>query len=109
MKTLIKNAKILTSAYEDIIDGDILICDNIIEKIGKNIKVEQDFKVVYANKNLIMSGFIDCHTHSPMSILKGLGEGENLENWLYNYMFKYEALLTKEDMYYGSKLAVLEY
>ena len=36
MKTLIQNAKILLNADSDIIDGDILINNNIIEKIDKN-------------------------------------------------------------------------
>ena len=109
MKTLIKNAKILLNADSDIINGDILINNNVIEKIDKNIDENMVDKVINAQGNLIMPGFIDCHTHSPMTILKGLGEGKSLESWLYDYMFKYEAHLTSEDIYYGTKLAVLEY
>ena len=109
MKTLIKNAKILLSSYEDIFLGDILINDNIIEKIEDRIDTEDNVCVINANNNLIMAGFVDCHTHSPMTILKGLGEGENLEDWLFNYIFKYESKLTKQDMYWGTKLAILEY
>lgn len=109
MKTLIQNAKILLNADSDIIDGDILINNNIIEKIDKNIKVDDDVKIIDAKQNLIMSGFIDCHAHSAMTILKGVGEGTPLETWLYDYMFKYESHLTSEDIYYGTKLAVLEY
>lgn len=109
MKTLIKNANILLNADSDIIYGDILINNNIIEKITENIVDDSVEKVINADKNLIMAGFINCHTHSPMTILKGLGEGESLESWLYNYMFKYEAKLTEEDIYYGTKLSILEY
>ena len=109
MKTLIKNAKILLDANSDIISGDILIDNNIIQKIDKNILENEDYFVIDAENNLIMPGFIDCHTHSPMTILKGLGEGKSLESWLFDYMFKYEEKLTKEDIYYGTKLAILEY
>ena len=110
MKTLLKNAKILTDSCSEIISGNIEIDNNIITYIGNRKVDEHSFdKVVECNQNLLMSGFIDCHTHSPMVIFKGVGEGLNLESWLFDCIFKYEEKLTLEDVYYATKLAILEY
>lgn len=110
MKILIKNAKILKSADEEIINGQIEIAGNIISKISTEILKENDYdKIINANGNLIMPGFINCHTHSAMTIFKGLGEGKNLQEWLFDNILKYEDKLTDEDVYYAVKLAILEY
>lgn len=110
MKILIKNAKILTRYDKDIFSGNLLIEDNIIKTISKNEILEQDFdRVIDAKNNLIMPGFIDCHTHSPMTILKGVGEDEGLESWLFDNIVKYESKLIKQDIYYATKLAIFEY
>ena len=110
MKTLLKNAKILTDSNSNIVDGNIEIENNIISYIGNRKADECDFdNVIDCNQNLLMPGFIDCHTHSPMVIFKGVGEGLNLESWLFDCIFKHEEKLTDLDVYYATKLAILEY
>ena len=66
MQTLIKNGHIVT-ATDDYV-ADILINDEIIVAIGKNLKVDAD-KVIDAAGKLVMPGGIDPHVHLDMPFM----------------------------------------
>ena len=59
--------------------------------------------------NLLMPGFKDAHTHSAMTFLRSFADDLPLDTWLTQRVFPAEAKLTGEDVYWLSKLAVLEY
>ena len=59
MKTLIKNARIVT--YDKVIcDKDLLIVDGKIAKIDKNLEGD---KVIDAQGGWLIPGFVDLHCH----------------------------------------------
>lgn len=58
---LIKNAKIYTMADEIINNGDILVDNGKIVKIGKYLKPEG--KIIDAAGLIALPGLIDCHSH----------------------------------------------
>ncbi len=41
--------------------------------------------------NVLMPGLVDAHTHVPMTAMRGYGDGNNLQDWLHNYIFPVEA------------------
>lgn len=41
--------------------------------------------------NVLMPGFVNAHTHVPMTAMRGYGDGNNLQDWLHNYIFPVEA------------------
>ncbi len=57
---------------------------------------------------LAFPGFYNLHTHVPMTLLRGYGEGLPLKTWLFQRVFPFEALLTEEDCYWGSLLGIAE-
>lgn len=59
--------------------------------------------------NLLMPGFKNAHTHSPMVLFRSMADDEPLQGWLENLIFPIEAKLTEKDTYELAKLAVLEY
>lgn len=59
-KVLIKNAKVVND--NKIFEGDILIEDDIIQKIGKNLS-EVNSKLIDAEGNYILPGVIDDQVH----------------------------------------------
>ena len=59
--------------------------------------------------NLIMPGFKNAHTHSPMTFLRSYADDMKLQEWLYDKVFPAEAELTEEDIYWLTKLAIMEY
>ena len=58
--------------------------------------------------HLLMPGFYNCHTHSPMTLLRGIGSGLPLQRWLNEAVFPVEARLTAADAAAGCKLALME-
>lgn len=58
---LVKNCKILDKGIEKIVD--ILIENEKIVKIDKNIDRCDDTEVIDANKNFVLPGIVDLHTH----------------------------------------------
>ncbi len=71
---LIKNGTILTVTQGKIPNGDILILDGLIKKIGSVIQAPEGVRVVDATGKFIIPGILDSHTHIALS---GTNEGTN--------------------------------
>jgi 5-methylthioadenosine/S-adenosylhomocysteine deaminase len=54
---------------------------------------------------LLMPGLVNTHGHSPMTVLRGAGEGLPLHRWLREAIWPKEARLEEEDVYWGMSLA----
>lgn len=111
MKLLIKNANLISmdekrERYEENID--ILINNNTIEEIGKNIIEEKETKVIDATGKIVMPGLINTHAHTPMSIFRETIDGYGLQEWLENKIWPMEDKLTNEDIYYATYLSCIE-
>ncbi len=57
---------------------------------------------------LLMPGLVNVHCHSPMTLLRGAGEGLPLHDWLTGVMWPREALMTSDDVWWGMTLAADE-
>ncbi len=113
MNILIKNVDIITNdpILRTIINCNIGIRDGIIEFLSCMDNNFTDFKVdkVIEGKNKIaMPGLINTHTHSAMTLLRNFAGDKCLEDWLFNYIFKAEARLTPDDVYWGTLLGIAE-
>lgn len=112
MSLLINNVSIITMDGKDkVIDrGYILINDNVIEKVehGEYEGPISRLKVVDGEGCVAMPGLINMHTHVPMTLLRGYGEGLPLMSWLNDKIWPFEDKMTKEDIYIGSLLGIVE-
>lgn len=71
MYKLIKNGLIYDGTLENKpFIGDILIKDNIIEKIDKSIDFENAEIIINAENKIVTPGFIDIHRHCDLAIFK---------------------------------------
>lgn len=57
---------------------------------------------------LLMSALFNAHSHAPMTLLRGYAENLPLQAWLNEKCWPYEAKMTQEDNYWGTKLALAE-
>ncbi|WP_027136574.1 metal-dependent hydrolase family protein [Gaetbulibacter saemankumensis] len=67
--TLIKNAKIFDGVNEKLIDGDLLIENNLIKQVGGSIKAPKGAEVIDAENKTIIPGLIDVHWHMALAEL----------------------------------------
>lgn len=110
MKILIKNANLISmSSKRPQIEEkmDILIEDNKIAKIDKNISEEVE-KVIDATGKVVMPGLINTHSHVPMSIFRETVDGYITQDWLEQKIWPMEDKLVNEDVYYASTLSCIE-
>lgn len=57
---------------------------------------------------LLMPGLVNCHGHSPMTLLRSAGDGLPLDRWLRESVWPREAQLEDEDVYWGMVLGAVE-
>ena len=106
-KTLaVNNALILgVKGKNKPIEGSLLIKDEFIKKISDE-PFDAD-KVIDANKNLLIPGFINTHSHVAMSRFKGLLDDIKLSEFL-EKTFKLDSQRTDEDIYNSSIMGICE-
>lgn len=111
MKTLYKNASIINFVDDKlnvIRNGFLATEDDIISYVGKE-EPEGEFDCVKdMTGKIIMPGIYNCHTHSPMTLLRGVGSDLPLDKWLFEKVFPVEDKLTADDIEAGSYLALME-
>lgn len=111
MRILIKNASIITMENKDCVikDGFILIQDAQIKYVGTTepINLKPD-KIINGRNKVVLPGLINCHTHSPMTLMRCLADDSPLHEWLFEKIFPVEATLYEEEVYWGSMLGIME-
>jgi 5-methylthioadenosine/S-adenosylhomocysteine deaminase len=66
-------------------------------------------QLIDAKGKLVLPGFINGHTHVPMTLLRGLRDDVTLDEWLRKYIFPAEAKnVTEEFVRWGTRLAAAE-
>lgn len=86
---------------------DILIEGNTFKQIEPNIEAKAD-KIIDGTDRAIIQPFYNLHTHASMTLLRGYGDDMRLFQWLSEYIWPQEAKLTPEDIYDGTRLAIVE-
>ena len=86
---------------------DIAIEGNLITDIGPLDDACFD-TVIDGSYSIAVPAFYNCHTHSPMTLLRGYADDMELMDWLNNHIWPAEAKLQEEDIYWGTRLACME-
>src|SRR5690606_7137707 len=59
--------------------------------------------------HLLMPGLVNCHGHTPMTLLRGIADDQPLEIWLQDHIFPAEKRLVSDNFVRdGSMLAIAE-
>ncbi|MGI5911994.1 MAG: amidohydrolase [Syntrophomonadaceae bacterium] len=111
MKILLKNIGLLSmienKAYLE--DAYMVIEGQFIKVIGQGTPPAGEYdKVINGQNRVVLPGFINCHTHAAMTLLRGYADDMPLMDWLQNKIWPFEAKLTADDIYWGTMLAIAE-
>jgi len=86
---------------------DVLVKDSEIAAIGRGIP-EGSHEVLDCRDKVVMPGLINAHTHASMTLLRGISDNKELQDWLEDDIFPAEKKLDERDAYIGSLLACIE-
>ena len=93
-------------------DGAVAIAGDTILAVGPRVEIEARYQapnLIDARGKLVLPGFINGHTHVPMTLLRGLHDDVTLNDWLYKYIFPAEKQNVTEDFVrWGTRLAAAE-
>lgn len=59
-------------------------------------------------RTMLIPGLVNAHTHTPMTLLRGVGSDLPLQSWLFDTVFPIEDRLTPAMIRAGTELALLE-
>ena len=111
MKRLLKNCDILAlqdGGWKTLKNAFLGINGDTICYLGETRPTDIYDEEKDLSGKLVIPGLINCHCHSPMVFLRGIGSDLNLQDWLYQYIFPTEAKWTDHGVRVASELALLE-
>jgi 5-methylthioadenosine/S-adenosylhomocysteine deaminase len=91
-------------------NGALAVKDGRITFVGKNAsagRIVAEAKIDAKGK-VALPGLINCHTHVPMTVFRGIADDKPLNVWLEKTIWPLEARLKPEDIYNGALLGCLE-
>jgi 5-methylthioadenosine/S-adenosylhomocysteine deaminase len=92
-------------------DGSVAIGGNAILAVGPTRELEPRYRAsraLDAAGCVVMPGLINAHTHTAMTLFRGLADDLPLMEWLEGYIFPVEAHLKGEWVRWGALLACAE-
>ena len=93
-------------------DGAVVIKGDTILEVGSRAELEgkyQAAQTIDARGTLVLPGFVNGHTHVPMTLFRGLHDDVTLDEWLHKYIFPAEAKnVNAEFVRWGTRLAAAE-
>ncbi len=93
-------------------DGAVAIRAGAIVAVGPAAELSKRYKATSVEDctgHAIVPGLINGHAHIPMSLLRGIVADQQLDVWLFGYMFPVESrFVNAEFVYHGSRLSCAE-
>ena len=91
---------------------DILIRNGLFEKIEDagacaSWNLSGDLEIMDCSRKVAVPSFVNMHTHSPMTLMRGLGEDMAFHEWL-KRIWEVEEKIDNEYVYWATMVACLE-
>ena len=93
MSTLFSNvtAVLMDAAHTVLPNAYVLVEGGKIVSVSQERPQGFDGKQINGGGKVLMPGFVNAHTHVPMTAMRGYGGGHDLHSWLNDYIFPAEA------------------
>ena len=109
---VITGGTVITMAGPNIDDGAVAIDKGNIVAVGKSADIAKRYtagETISARGAAILPGFVNAHTHVPMTLFRGIADDRDLMDWLQNFIFPAEANnVDREFVRWGTRLAAAE-
>ncbi|MFN8373944.1 MAG: amidohydrolase family protein [Anaerolineae bacterium] len=102
----------MNEAYDVFHDGAVAIRGDTIVAVGSAADIAARFhadEVIRCDKQMILPGLINAHTHVPMTLLRGIADDLRLDVWLMGYIMPTEReFVSPEFCRLGTSIACAE-
>jgi 5-methylthioadenosine/S-adenosylhomocysteine deaminase len=109
---VISGGTVLTMAGPNIENGAVAIDGGRIVAVGKSSDIAKRYAgrdTIDAHGQAVMPGFVNAHTHVPMTLFRGIADDRDLMDWLTHFIFPAEAKnVTADFVKWGTRLAAAE-
>jgi 5-methylthioadenosine/S-adenosylhomocysteine deaminase len=108
---LLTNAVVLTldDQFRVYQDGAVAVTGSQIVGVGNVTSEFQPKETIDCGGRVVMPGFVNAHTHAPMTLLRSLADDLRLDVWLMGYMMPVEREFVRPDFVrLGTSLACAE-
>jgi 5-methylthioadenosine/S-adenosylhomocysteine deaminase len=109
---LITGGTVVTMAGPNIERGSVVIRGGEIIDVGLSSDIDKKYTaktVIKAGGHAVTPGFVNAHTHVPMTLFRGIADDRELMDWLTNFIFPAEAKnVDREFVKWGTRLAAAE-
>ncbi|NLM50567.1 MAG: amidohydrolase [Clostridiaceae bacterium] len=106
MKILFKDFIVVNEEGHNILS--VVVDGDTITFVGKEAPADDYDEVLDGHNKMLTPGFVNTHTHTPMTLLRSYADGYPLSVWLFEKIFPIEDKMTAEDIKRGAYLAALE-
>ena len=93
-------------------DGAVAVSGDTIVAVATRSEILARYSAgrqIDASGKLVLPGFVNGHTHVPMTLFRGLKDDVTLDVWLKDYIFPAEAKnITEDFVRWGTRLAAAE-
>ena len=110
MSVLLEHVTAVTMDEERRVLHDAYVCveGTRIASVGTQRPQGTFDRVIDGTGKVLMPGFVNAHTHLPMTLMRGYGGGQDLQHWLHDYIFPAEAKLDDRAVAAGTGLGLAE-
>jgi len=108
--TLITGARFVLACDDDATtheQADIAIADGVIVAVGDTSGYTAE-RTIDASGCIVLPGFVNLHTHLPMTLLRGIAENVDLQGFLETVWAEEARIMGPRGTYLGARLGALE-
>lgn len=102
---VIQGVKLLNPSGE-VVTANIFVSGDKISKISANEPANT--KIIDGRGKFATPGLVNAHTHASMTLLRSYSDDKALMDWLQKDIWPIEDKMTRQDIYWGAKLAAVE-
>ena len=84
-------ALLMDDSFTTLRNGFVAVEGTDISYVGPDLPQGAFDETIDCTGKVMMPGFVNCHTHVPMTLMRGYGGGHDLQSWLNDFIFPAEA------------------